>query len=58
MVVDSIEYYEKGNLLSIDLATFPCSVDREFAKKTAQKHITDFIQPWSGFGKVNVIQRR
>jgi hypothetical protein len=56
MVVNDIEYFEKGDLLSYYLAAFSCSVGREGAKINAQKRIKNFIQPWSGFGKVNVIQ--
>jgi hypothetical protein len=56
MVVYDIEYFEKGDLLSYYLANFSCSAGREGAEKYAQKHITQFIQSWSGFGKVNVIQ--
>jgi hypothetical protein len=58
MVVNDIEYFEKGDLLSYYLAKYSCGVGREGAEKYAQKRINKFIQPWSGFGEVNVIQTR
>jgi hypothetical protein len=58
MVVNDIEYFEKGDLLSYFLARNSCGVGREGEEKNAQFEIKNFIQPWSGFGEVNVIQTR
>lgn len=57
MVVNGIEYFEKGDLLSYYLAKFSCDVGREGAEKYANHEIKN-VQPWSGFGVVNAIQTR
>jgi hypothetical protein len=58
MVIDSIEYFPPGDLQSYLTAKHSCGVGVENASADAQKTIQKYIQPWSGFGKVNVIQSR
>jgi hypothetical protein len=54
MVVNDIQYFEPGDLLSYFLAHYSCDVGQEGAISDGQIHIAN-IQPWSGFGTVKVI---
>lgn len=55
MVVSVIQYFAPGDLLSYFLADHTCDQGKDGATSTAQTEIP-WIQPWSGFGKVKVIQ--
>ena len=56
MVVSDIQYFAPSELLSYFLARY-CGVGPVGATSTANIEIAH-IQPWSGFGKVKVVQTR
>jgi hypothetical protein len=58
MVVSDIQYFAPGDLHSYFLAGYSCAVGQEGAESHAQIEIPNYIQPWSGFGEVKVIQTR
>ncbi len=58
MLVDFIEYFPPGDLQSYFTAKYSCFVGQESASSYGQDIIKKYIQPWSGFGKVNVIKSR
>lgn len=55
MKVSDIEYYEPGDLLNYYLAKHGCNVGQGGAEMNARKEIDNYIQPWAGFGSINVI---
>ncbi len=58
MLVDFIEYFPPGDLQSYFTAKYSCEGGQEGAAAYALEIIEKYIQPWSGFGKVNVIKSR
>ncbi len=58
MLVDYIEYFPPGDLLPYLMTKYSCIGDQEYISSYAQDIIGKYIQPWSGFGKVNVIKSR
>ena len=58
MVVSDIQYFEPGDLLTYYLANYSCDVGQAGAESNGQREIANFIQPWSGFGEVKVVQTR
>jgi hypothetical protein len=58
MVVSDIQYFEPGDLHSYFWASYSCALGQQGAESHSQREIPNFIQPWSGFGEVKVIQTR
>lgn len=58
MLVNDIQYFAPGDLLSYFLARYSCDVGQKGAELNGQREIANYIQPWSGFGAVKVIQTR
>ena len=58
MVVSDIQYFEPGDLLNYFLARYACFDGRDGAEKFAQDEIANYIQPWPGFGPVNVVDEK
>lgn len=57
MEVYTVEYYQPGDLLSYFTDKYSCDMGQEDAKAFAQNSIKN-IQPWPGFGKVDVVLRK
>jgi hypothetical protein len=55
MMVNSIQYFESGDLSSYYQSRYPCPVNQADAIDSVQSDIDNFIQEWSGFGKIDVI---
>lgn len=58
MRVTDIQYFEPGTLLDYFVAKYGCSSGREVAEQYGQIDINKYIQPWTGFGSVQVIDAR
>jgi hypothetical protein len=58
MLVDTIQYFSPGDLLSYFTTRNSCDLGEKAAKENAEYEISKYVQPWHGFGEVNVIQSR
>jgi hypothetical protein len=58
MPVLDVEYFPSGDLQSYLTVKYSCNLGQERATLSAQTRIQKYIQPWTGFGEVNVIESR
>lgn len=57
MKIDTVQYFVPGDLLTYLTTIYSCDLGQEGALINAKKDIL-FVQSWSGFGKINVIQTK
>jgi hypothetical protein len=55
MEVDTIQYFEPGDLSNYLLNRYFCSLTKTDAILRGQTEIKNFIQEWPGFGKIDII---
>ena len=58
MSISDIYYYKPGDMLDFYTARYHCQNQNGDIASFAQDQINRFIRPWTGFGKVNVIETR
>ncbi len=56
MEVLSIQYFAAGSLLSYFTIRRSCYMSQADAVAEAQREIATYIQPWTGFGKVQIVE--
>ncbi len=55
MMVSTIHYFEPGDFSSYYLSRYSCFTEKAGVILSGQTEINNFIQEWSGFGKIDVI---
>jgi hypothetical protein len=55
MQIDSVQYFVPSDLETYLTSRYSCSVGQQGALRLAESEISKYIQPWNGYGKVNVI---
>lgn len=55
MRVDTIQYFPPSEIVGYFVSRYSCNFPKPDAVQAAQNEVQQFVQPWSGFGKVQVM---
>jgi hypothetical protein len=58
MEIQSVEYFDPGDLLANLIVKDSCDLEPENARVNAMDEANSFVRPWSGIGPVEMIETR